>query len=138
MSGRRPPPFSAFTTPEFWDDPHISAKMLKAHLNPDTDAASRRHDFIDRSVEWIVSTFALSPRSRVLDLGCGPGLYAGRIARQAVPVVGIDVSRRSIAYARSAWAGRIPPAEFRLANYLEEELGGRMTWRCWPTKISAR
>ena len=26
----------------FWDDPHISLGMLKAHLDPDTDASSYR------------------------------------------------------------------------------------------------
>lgn len=27
-----------------WDDPHISKGMLKAHLDPEIDAASRRHE----------------------------------------------------------------------------------------------
>ena len=32
----------------FWDDEHISKGMLEAHLNPDWEAASRKHSFIDR------------------------------------------------------------------------------------------
>lgn len=30
----------------FWDDEHISKHMLDAHLNPNSDGASRRHSFI--------------------------------------------------------------------------------------------
>ncbi|HZO31304.1 MAG TPA: class I SAM-dependent methyltransferase [Chloroflexota bacterium] len=106
-----------------WDEPHISAQMLKAHLNPDVEAASRRHEFIDRSVEWIISSLRLDPAARVLDLGCGPGLYACRIAN-AGSVHGIDVSRRSIAHARAAAANENLAASFVVSNYLTDELGG--------------
>ncbi len=34
--------------PLFWNDPHISGEMLKAHLDPNTDAASRRPEMIAR------------------------------------------------------------------------------------------
>ncbi|MBO0811139.1 MAG: class I SAM-dependent methyltransferase [Microlunatus sp.] len=122
MLDARPAPFSAYTTPEFWDDPHISAQMLTAHLDPDLDAASRRHEFIDRSVAWIRSTFGLGSGSIVLDLGCGPGLYACRLAKHGIRVRGIDVSRRSIEYATAA-ADHLA-AEFVVANYLEDDLGG--------------
>lgn len=36
-----------------WNDEHISKGMLQAHLNPDIDAASRKHEFIRESVKWI-------------------------------------------------------------------------------------
>ncbi len=42
----------------------------------------------------------LGPGSRVLDLGCGPGLYAVRLARRGVRVLGVDASARSLAHAR--------------------------------------
>lgn len=124
MSDKRPEPFSAYTTPEFWDDPHISAQMLAAHLDPNFDAASRQHDFIDRAVEWIVSSLGLGTGSSVLDLGCGPGLYACRLARKGMVVRGIDVSRRSIAYASEVATAENLSAEFVVSNYLEDDLGG--------------
>ncbi len=34
----------------FWDDLHISKGMPEAYLNPDCDAANRRHDIIDHSI----------------------------------------------------------------------------------------
>ena len=73
--------------------------MLEAHLNPDTDAASRRPEFIDRSVEWILS-LPLPENACLLDIGCGPGLYAKRFAARGMHVTGIDFSARSIAYAK--------------------------------------
>jgi hypothetical protein len=30
------------TTEKFWTDPHIAKQMLAAHIDPNTDAASRR------------------------------------------------------------------------------------------------
>ena len=64
----------------FWDDPHISKSMLAAHLNPDNDLASRKHATIDREVEHLVSSGILKAGDRLLDLGCGPGLYSRRLA----------------------------------------------------------
>jgi len=74
--------------------------MLKAHLDPNGDLASRKHDTIDRSVEWIVRELGLQKGDRILDLGCGPGLYCTRFAERKFAVTGIDYSKRSIQYAR--------------------------------------
>jgi SAM-dependent methyltransferase len=85
--------------PLFWDDPHISQEMLKAHLDPNTDAASRSPEGIDRTVRWLVDHLEWKPGDALLDLGCGPGLYASRLARKGLEVTGVDYSRNSIAYA---------------------------------------
>jgi SAM-dependent methyltransferase len=94
----KPDPFTP-GEPLFWDDPHISAQMLKAHLDPNTDAASRRPEIIDRSVAWLIRTLGLQAGDSILDLGCGPGLYASRFARAGMQVTGVDSSCRSIDYA---------------------------------------
>lgn len=49
-----PRPYATNGLP-FWDDDHISKSMLEAHLNPDTDGASRRPGFIEKSVRWIAA-----------------------------------------------------------------------------------
>ncbi len=82
----------------FWDDEHISKQMLEAHLNPEWEAASRRHSDIERSVKWLGSI--IPEGSRILDIGCGPGLYTKRLSHMGYDVTGIDYSRRSIGYAR--------------------------------------
>lgn len=119
----RPAPFSAYTTPEFWNDPHISARMLALHLDPESVPASRPHRFIDASATWIAQEFHLGTHSRVLDLGCGPGLYAERLAATGATVVGIDVSERSLAHARAVARARDLPATFIRGNYLDADLG---------------
>jgi SAM-dependent methyltransferase len=102
----------------FWDDEHISKGMLEAHLNPDWEAASRKHDFIDRSVKWL--TNVIPAGSRILDLGCGPGLYTKRLSDAGYDVTGIDYSRRSIAYAKE----HDSKTKYIYQNYLELDYNG--------------
>ncbi len=90
--------------PKFWDDPHISKSMLEAHLNPNHDAASRKPDTIDKTVRHLFESKALKPGMKVLDLGCGPGLYSERICQAGAQVVGLDISERSIEYAEKSAA----------------------------------
>ena len=94
----KPVPFTP-GEPLFWNDPHISAQMLKVHLDPDRDIASRRPTTIQRSVDWLVVTLGLQAGDAVLDLGCGPGLYAARLAEKGLCVTGVNYSLRSIEYA---------------------------------------
>jgi len=105
--------------PLFWDDPHISAQMLAAHLDNRIDVASRRPETIDRSVEWIAATLGLQPGAGVLDLGCGPGLYASRLAGKGLRVTGVDYSRRSITYASDFALQHGLDIIYRYQNYLE-------------------
>ena len=102
----------------FWDDPHISTQMLKAHLDPDNDLASRRPETIQRSVDWLVATLGLQSGNSVLDLGCGPGLYAARLAEKGLQVTGVDYSRRSIDYATQYAAEHQLDIHYRYQDYL--------------------
>lgn len=120
----RPAPFTP-GEPRFWDDPHIATQMLAAHLNPTHDLASRRPETIARSVAWIVRTVGLAPGAAVLDLGCGPGLYAVRLAQQGLAVTGVDLSPGSIAYAEAQARALALPIRYRCENYLAlAEAGG--------------
>jgi SAM-dependent methyltransferase len=110
--------YSCRTVEELWTDPYISEQMLRYHLDPSVDAASRSAEFIDRSVSWITETFALRDGARVVDLGCGPGLYANALARTGAAVTGVDFSSRSIAYAREVAARDHLPARYVDANYI--------------------
>jgi SAM-dependent methyltransferase len=83
-----------------WDEPGFSERMLKEHLSQEHDAASRRFEHIDAHVDWIHRELLGGRPSQVLDLGCGPGLYASRLARLGHTCTGIDFSPASIAYAR--------------------------------------
>nr|WP_092069240.1 class I SAM-dependent methyltransferase [Dendrosporobacter quercicolus]NSL47405.1 class I SAM-dependent methyltransferase [Dendrosporobacter quercicolus DSM 1736]SDL88268.1 Methyltransferase domain-containing protein [Dendrosporobacter quercicolus] len=84
----------------FWNDPHISKSMLDAHLNPNTDGASRRAGSIEKTINHLVSTSVIKQDDKVIDLGCGPGLYSSRLCMHGINVTGIDISQRSINYAQ--------------------------------------
>jgi SAM-dependent methyltransferase len=101
----KPRAFSVYTARELWTDEHTSGQMLAYHLDGELDVSSRRTGFIDESVRWMKERFGLTEGSRVIDFGCGPGLYTSRLARLGAEVTGIDFSSRSIEYA-SAYASR--------------------------------
>ena len=113
----RPDPFTP-GEPLFWDDPHISTQMLKAHLDFDSDLASRRPETIQKSVAWLIATLGLKAGDAVLDLGCGPGLYAARLAELGLRVTGVDYSRRSIAYAQEYAKQNNLDIQYRYQDYL--------------------
>jgi SAM-dependent methyltransferase len=83
-----------------WHEPGFSQRMLREHFNQAHDAASRRTPTIDAQVHWIHTHLLRGQPGRILDLGCGPGLYASRFARLGHTCLGIDYSPASIAYAR--------------------------------------
>ena len=112
----KPEPFAP-GEPLFWEDPHISTQMLATHLDPTTDLASRKPETIDASVAWIVDILGLQAGDSVLDLGCGPGLYAARLARRGLKVTGVDYSRRSIAFARDFARQQGLPIDYRCQDY---------------------
>ncbi len=112
----RPPRFEPHDAP-FWDDPYIAAQMLAAHLDPTTDAASRQPETIARTVDWLADTAGWGPDTHLVDLGCGPGLYAQRFARRGLRVTGIDLSEGSLAYARAAAAQDGLSVEYLRADY---------------------
>ncbi len=115
---QKPAPFTP-GEPLFWNDPHISKQMLKVHLDPAIEAASRRAETIDRSVQWITEMLGLKTGEAVLDLGCGPGLYASRFARTGLQVTGVDYSHSSIDYARRYASENKLNIDYRFQNYLE-------------------
>jgi len=117
---QKPEPFTP-GEPLFWDDPHISTQMLKAHLDPNHDQASRRPETIKKSVDWIIATLGLNPGHAILDLGCGPGLYTACLAERGLRVSGVDYSRRSINYAVQYAAEHHLDIDYRYQNYLTLE-----------------
>ena len=96
----RPEPFEFYTASDLWTDEHTSKQMLAFHLDEKIDASSRNIAFIDRSVDWIASHFKIGAGTKIADFGCGPGLYATRLAKRQADVTGIDFSKRSLQYAQ--------------------------------------
>ena len=121
----RPKPFEFYTASDLWTDEHTSKQMLSYHLNEGIDVSSRNADFINRSVEWIASHFNVGAGTKIADFGCGPGLYAIRLAQRQADVTGIDFSKRSIHYAQEVAIGEGLSIHYVLQNYLEFETDDR-------------
>ncbi|MCB2154428.1 class I SAM-dependent methyltransferase [bacterium] len=106
-----------------WNDPDFSRRMLKEHLTQDHDMASRRLDWIERQVAWIHRELLAEKASRVLDLGCGPGLYSRRLSELGHTVQGIDFGPASIEYAQQN-NSHPSRCEFILGDIRESAFGG--------------
>lgn len=118
---KRPEAFQFYTTDDLWTDEHTSKQMLSFHLNSDVDASSRNIGFINRSVDWIVEKFRIGKGFRVVDFGCGPGLYTTALAKHGADVTGIDFSSGSIEYAKDVAARENLKINYINRNYLEFE-----------------
>ncbi|GHF12883.1 hypothetical protein GCM10017044_03560 [Kordiimonas sediminis] len=98
--------------------------MLAYHLSQETDLASRRLETIGHITDWIDDHAGLEGR-RLLDLGCGPGLYASQFAERGAIVHGVDFSSHSIGYAREKAATAKQSIRYDVADYLEGSLPDR-------------
>lgn len=83
-----------------WNEPEFSRRMLREHLDESHAAASRNTKERQIQITWLWERLDLSPGKRVLDLACGPGLYAVELARRGCHVTGVDYSPASIAHAQ--------------------------------------
>ena len=104
-----------------WDDPAFSERMLHEHLDQSHGAASRPLRLIDAQVNWIHECLLSAQPKRVLELGCGPGLYTQRLGRLGHCCVGIDYGPAAIAYAQTDSEGL--PVDYRLADIREGNYG---------------
>ena len=121
----RPAPFQFYTADELWTNEHTSKQMLGYHLNESVDMSSRNKNFIECSVEWIVSRFGVDESTEIADFGCGPGLYTEKLAARGATVTGIDFSENSIRYAKQEAAQKGLEISYFLMNYLDFDTTNR-------------
>lgn len=101
-----------------WTDEHISKHLLKYHLDPEVDAASRKISTIKIIVDWILGLIN-KPKMNILDLGSGPGLYSEILAQKEHKVTGVDFSKNSIEYAKNQAEKNNLEIEYINQNYLD-------------------
>jgi len=107
-------------TAVMWTDSYISKQLLEVHLNSEVDLASRKKKTIESTVKWILDKAGKS-NLKILDLGCGPGLYSQLLAENGHQVTGVDFSKHSIEYARKTAEDNNLEIDYRKQNYLELE-----------------
>jgi ubiquinone/menaquinone biosynthesis C-methylase UbiE len=105
-----------------WTDEHISKQLLNIHLNADIDLGSRKRTTIEKTAHWILETQKEKGKLNILDLGCGPGLYTEIFAEKGHSIMGVDISKNSIEYARKSAKDKGLNANYLNANYLEINL----------------
>ncbi len=101
-----------------WTDEYISSQLLSIHLNEEIDLASRKKTSIDSTIDWILDK-AKGQNLKILDLGCGPGLYAEIFAKKGHHVTGIDFSKNSIDYAKKEAEKKRLEINYINQSYLE-------------------
>lgn len=79
--------------PGHWYE-HLADRLGEHYLDLDFTKGT------DQEVAFLVDAFDLRPGSRVLDVGCGPGRHARRMAERGIDVVGIDISDTFLDIAR--------------------------------------
>lgn len=122
---KRPKPFKFYTASDLWTDAHRSKQMLLFHLNEKINVSSRNKVFINESVKWIISYFNVGNKTKIIDFGCGPGLYTTELAKKKADVTGIDFSKRSIRYARKVSRQKKLLIKYISKNYLRYNTNSR-------------
>ena len=106
-----------------WNDPDFSRRMLAEHLSQDHELASRSEGWLGQQVAWIHEDLLRGRPARILDLGCGPGLYMNRLIPLGHCGRGIDFGPASIDYAR-AHAPEPSACDFVLGDIRDGGFGG--------------
>ena len=117
----RPAPFQFYTADTLWTDNHISKKMLESDLNEDIEVSIQNREFINHSVDWIVTHFGIEKNRRVADFGCGMGTYATQLAEKGADVTGIDFSETFIQHAKEVAKQKEMDINYVLQDSLEFE-----------------
>ncbi|MCL2688191.1 MAG: class I SAM-dependent methyltransferase, partial [Methanobrevibacter sp.] len=105
-----------------WTDEHISKTILDAHLDETNDAASRKHERRMDIVNWINKK--IKQNSKIIDFGCGPGLFAYEFGKLEHNVLGIDYNKISIDFANENKTIK-NFVEYKYCNYLKDTINGK-------------
>ena len=116
------PPLFERGNASMWEDPYISKQLLKVHLDPNSDMASRQPEIIDKTIKWLTDNY-IRKEDKILDIGCGPGLYTTRLAKLGYNnITGLDFSKNSIAYARREAKKQSLKIEYLCESYLKMDI----------------
>ncbi|MGM0216658.1 class I SAM-dependent methyltransferase [Enterococcus sp. AZ109] len=114
-------PLFARSEENIWTDPYVAKQLLTAHLDEQADGATRNKVFVEKSVEWLTDQFPVTEYPKILDLGCGPGIYAEKFCRKGYQVTGLDFSQTSIDYAQQSAELQTLSINYVCADYLKAD-----------------
>jgi len=102
-----------------WNDPAFSKRMLTEHLDETHSAASRTMAERTQQIDWLWNKLTLGVNAHLLDITCGPGLYATALAQKGCTVTGIDFGPAAIEHAQKL--ARHQGVSMR-CHFLEEDI----------------
>jgi len=105
-----------------WTDDHISKTLLEAQLDESNNAGSRKPENRNIIINWINGK--IEPLSKIIDLGCGPGLYSYELGKLGHSVLGIDFNEASYNYAKENKIFK-NLIEYKYSDYLEDTFTGK-------------
>lgn len=95
-----------------WSDEYIASNVIKKHFDREIDSGSRKGESIKKIVRWLSKKFETC--HAVLDIGCGPGLYAELLHEKGFDYTGIDISPYQIEYAKKCLSIKILNLKLRI------------------------
>lgn len=116
-------PIFSTSKDSIWLDEHLAPQMLAAHLDTASDGATRREEYINQSMCWLTEKCPVQEFPKLLDLGCGPGIYGESFYEAGYQVSGIDFSELSIAHAKKSAEAKNFAINYQCGDYLKEDLG---------------
>jgi SAM-dependent methyltransferase len=90
----------------------MSSEDSGLHSTWDARRYQARHSYVWKFGEDLIELLDPQPGERIVDLGCGSGQLAARIAAKGATVIGIDASGEMIGEARR----NFPGIDFRVGN----------------------
>jgi SAM-dependent methyltransferase len=82
-----------------WGRSEYGRRLLREHLDQSHESASRTQATVDAHVRRL-SKLLPRPPACLLDAGCGPGLYASRLAALGYDVMGVDIGEAVLRHAK--------------------------------------
>ena len=81
-----------------WSNQYIAENVIKKHFDFNVDCGSRNINTINKTINWLSEN--LSTRKNIIDLGCGPGIYAKPLCQRGFNYDGIDISKYQVDFAK--------------------------------------
>ena len=110
---------SALGTQEYWDN-RYKEEIANFEDHGDPGEIWFGEDTVERTIEWIKKQESISKNSKILDIGCGNGMFLVELFTQGyVNSFGMDYSEDAIELAKSIGQKRNFKTEYSVCNILE-------------------
>lgn len=84
-----------------WTNNKLNSFILNSHFKNEISGGSKDSSTIQKSIDFIDKWAKHFSFNKILDLGCGPGIYCHELGKRDYKVTGIDFSKNAISYAKN-------------------------------------